>query len=83
MVQYSFTSTETEGSLGRTAQDSHLDSHTAPELWQNSNNDCLFYACFKVQYPNVAGVLEEMLEFIVRRDASSTTVISALSLVGL
>ena len=22
-----------EGSLGRTAQDGHLDSHTAPELW--------------------------------------------------
>ena len=22
-----------EGSLGRTAQDVHLDSHTAPELW--------------------------------------------------
>ena len=33
MVQYSFTSTETRtGSLGRTAQDGHLDSHTAPEL---------------------------------------------------
>ena len=23
------------GSLGRTAQDGHLDSHTATELWQN------------------------------------------------
>ena len=23
-----------EGSLGRTAQDGHLDSHTTPELWQ-------------------------------------------------
>ena len=22
-----------EGSLGRTAQDGHLDSHTAPQLW--------------------------------------------------
>ena len=22
-----------EGLLGRTAQDGHLDSHTAPELW--------------------------------------------------
>ena len=22
-----------EGSLGRTAQDGHLDSHAAPELW--------------------------------------------------
>ena len=32
MVQYSFTSTEPEGPLGRTAQDGHLDSHTAPEL---------------------------------------------------
>ena len=25
-----------EGSLGRTAQDGHLDSHTAPELWGHS-----------------------------------------------
>ena len=25
-----------EGSLGRTAQDGHLDSHTAPELWQRN-----------------------------------------------
>ena len=25
-----------EGSLGRTAQDGHLDSHTAPELWSLS-----------------------------------------------
>ena len=25
-----------EGSLGRTAQDGHLDSHTAPELWGES-----------------------------------------------
>ena len=25
-----------EGSLGRTAQDVHLDSHTAPELWDLS-----------------------------------------------
>ena len=24
-----------EGSLGRTAQDVHLDSHTAPELWSS------------------------------------------------
>ena len=28
-----------EGSLGRTAQDVHLDSHTAPELCFNSNNN--------------------------------------------
>ena len=29
-------STKPEGSLGRTAQDVHLDSHTAPELWNNN-----------------------------------------------
>ena len=28
-----FTSTETVGLLGTGAQDSHLDFHTAPELW--------------------------------------------------
>jgi len=28
-----------EGSLGRTAQDVHLDSHTAPELWELLNYD--------------------------------------------
>ena len=27
-----------EGSLGRTAQDVHLDSHTAPELWVNTQS---------------------------------------------
>ena len=27
---------EPEGSLGRTAQDGHLDSHTAPELCEMS-----------------------------------------------
>ena len=26
-----------EGSLGRTAQDGHLDSHTAPEQWKTVN----------------------------------------------
>ena len=31
-----------EGSLGRTAQDVHLDSHTTPELWSNSDSDSLF-----------------------------------------
>ena len=30
-----------EGSLGRTAQDVHLDSHTAPELCINNNNNDL------------------------------------------
>ena len=28
-----------EGSLGRTAQDVHLDSHTAPELWVDCDDD--------------------------------------------
>ena len=32
---------KTEGSLGRTAQDGHLDSHTAPELWTLQ-----IYCCF-------------------------------------
>ena len=28
-----------EGSLGRTAQDVHLDSHTAPELWPRRDQE--------------------------------------------
>jgi len=28
-----------EGSLGRTAQDGHLDSHTAPELWRTKKSE--------------------------------------------
>ena len=28
-----------EGSLGRTAQDGHLDSHTAPELWEEKGGE--------------------------------------------
>ena len=31
-----------EGSLGRTAQDVHLDSHTAPELWPMLSRSILF-----------------------------------------
>ena len=31
-----------EGSLGRTAQDGHLDSHTAPELWHTAPELCPF-----------------------------------------
>ena len=33
-----------EGSLGRTAQDGHLDSHTAPELWRKFCVCARFYA---------------------------------------
>ena len=32
-----------EGLLGRTAQDVHLDSHTAPELWKSYQTTKLFY----------------------------------------
>ena len=32
-----------EGSLGRTAQDGHLDSHTAPELWSLECDAQLIY----------------------------------------
>ena len=32
-----------EGSLGRTAQDGHLDSHTAPELWRSLPSDEFIY----------------------------------------
>ena len=31
-----------EGSLGRTAQDVHLDSHTAPELWGEGRGGDIF-----------------------------------------
>ena len=31
-----------EGSLGRTAQDVHLDSHTAPELWSGINRALVY-----------------------------------------
>ena len=31
-----------EGSSGRTAQDGHLDSHAAPELWRKSTTGVFF-----------------------------------------
>ena len=34
LLKRCFTSTETAGLLGTGAQDSHLDFHTAPELWE-------------------------------------------------
>ena len=46
MVQHSFTSTETRRLVrtdGRTAQDGHLDSHTASELCYNTHGGPLFY----------------------------------------
>ena len=35
-----------EGSLGRTAQDGHLDSHTAPELYDDDDDDHFYIALF-------------------------------------
>ena len=35
----SFRPRKPEGSLGRTAQDVHLDSHTAPELWYGGGGE--------------------------------------------
>ena len=37
-----------EGSLGRTAQDGHLDFHTAPELCgdDDDDDDCFYIALF-------------------------------------
>ena len=40
MVQYSLRQRKPERSLGRTAQDGHLDSHTAPELYAYLAEGC-------------------------------------------
>ena len=40
-----------EGSLGRTAQDGHLDSHTAPELWFIDIVFFFFYGALRPQKP--------------------------------
>ena len=39
-----------EGSLGRTAQDGHLDSHTALELWNLINSVLLNLLCVWIQF---------------------------------
>ena len=44
-----------EGSLGRTAQDGHLDSHTAPELLQFV--DLLAYVLINESFPVVRNIL--------------------------
>ena len=43
-----------EGSLGRTAQDVHLDSHTAPELWEEKR--VTVFACRALQLYTADGV---------------------------
>ena len=46
-----------EGSLGRTAQDVHLDSHTAPELCQNcSCRSAFIYLSFSQKTTPVSRV---------------------------
>ena len=49
-----------EGSLGRTAQDGHLDSHTAPELWPLPFPflQILEVGCCSEKDTGVAGVLD-------------------------
>ena len=51
-----------EGSLGRTAQDVHLDSHTAPELWVRKSQWWLYLYYRKEggvgDGDNVVGVLQ-------------------------
>ena len=43
-----------EGSLGRTAQDVHLDSHTAPELWLGDGVESAYYSgCVGVGCSNI------------------------------
>ena len=41
-----------EGSLGRTAQDGHRDSHTAPELWHSLWQSRLDYTSFTTDIPS-------------------------------
>ena len=44
-----------EGSLGRTAQDVHLDSHTAPELWQEK---CWFITLYILLPPMITSQIQ-------------------------
>ena len=48
-----------EGSLGRTAQDVHLDSHTAPELYVAYEFQILhFYGAFSDDIMAVKGLMQ-------------------------
>ena len=42
-----------EGSLGRTAQDGHLNSHTAPELWKRPAEHVYMYVYVESVKTNV------------------------------
>ena len=51
-----------EGSLGRTAQDVHLDSHTAPELWTRNEHDTAFAISAKTRgWPAYVGSYPSLL----------------------
>ena len=53
-------------SLGRTAQDGHLDSHTAPELcWMRWDDDCLYSAVLRSWADSLRShvILHEWLAF--------------------
>ena len=56
-----------EGSLGRTAQDVHLDSHTAPELWELSTELSLFILSLVLLRVHPAGVSVSRCGPAVRR----------------
>ena len=46
-----------EGSLGRTAQDGHLDSHTAPELCINDLTVDFIYKAEEAQYSTMVSLV--------------------------
>ena len=52
MVQYCFTSTETIRFVGRTAQDGHLDTHTAPELCMEVGEREIIYLSLHCHHKN-------------------------------
>ena len=51
-----------EGSLGRTAQDVHLDSHTAPELSASVYN-LLVFVCTGTPMANLIALLSILCSF--------------------
>ena len=56
-----FTSTETVGLLGMGAQDSHLDFHTAPELWVV----VAIVDCFYMRYSPFLSRLTALLSHVI------------------
>ena len=54
-----------EGSLGWTAQDGHVDSHTAPELCSSSLNTVLFLNVCDVKEMQVCELLTDITEPVI------------------